>query len=211
MSALDARTAYELWAPSYHNETAVSHLENMLVGALTPHGRTLDVGCGIARRLPTRDSVGADLSFNMLRHARHPAHLACADVRALPFADASFDVVWCRLVLGHLPDLSIAYHELARVARGTIIVTDFHPSAAQAGHERTFRDADNNLHSVEHYIHDLDAHASAALRSGLRIGEQRDGCVGPDVQPFYDTASRSDMYHAQIGLPLVLAVKLERV
>jgi malonyl-CoA O-methyltransferase len=211
MSALNARDAYDLWAPSYHNETAVSHLENMLVGGMTPPGRTLDVGCGSARRLPTDDSVGADLSFNMLRHARASARLICADARALPFADASFDVVWCRLVLGHLPDLSLAYHELARVARRTVIVTDFHPSAAQAGHERTFRDAGNNLHAIEHYIHDVGAHASAALRSGLRIGEQRDGCVGPDVQPFYDAANRSDMYHAQIGLPLVLAMRLERV
>ncbi|HEX6908925.1 MAG TPA: class I SAM-dependent methyltransferase, partial [Longimicrobium sp.] len=145
---LAPREAYRLWAPVYEGETAVSFVDDRLVGALTPPlrgRRLLDAGCGTGRRL--RDAgdaalvAGADLTPEMLACGRRadgpaPALLAAADVRALPFAARAFDVVWCRLVVGHLPTLHQAYGELARVCRpgGTVIVTDFHPEAARAGH-----------------------------------------------------------------------------
>ena len=43
-------------------------------------------------------AVGIDLSPEMLAEADAEAALAVADVRAIPIAPDSFDVVWCRLV-----------------------------------------------------------------------------------------------------------------
>lgn len=138
--------------------------------------------------------------------------LAAADVRALPFASAAFDVVWCRLVIGHLPSVDAVYAELARVCRpgGTVIVTDFHPEAALAGHTRAFRDASGHLHHVEHHIHLPEDHRRAASAAGLDLAEVRDGAVGPELRPFYERAGRLDRYEADAGLPIVLALAFRR-
>lgn len=60
--------------------------------------RVLDVPCGWARHAALFaeagfDVVGADLSPALLAHAPVPLPRVAADVRALPFADASFDAV----------------------------------------------------------------------------------------------------------------------
>lgn len=118
MTALAARDGYRLWAPHYAAETAVSALEHDLVASLgvaTAGRRLLDVGCGTARRLRDADAasrVGVDVTPEMLAQATVDGPpLAAADVCALPFVDAAFDVVWCRLVIGHVRALAAAYAE----------------------------------------------------------------------------------------------------
>jgi malonyl-CoA O-methyltransferase len=221
MSVLTAARGYALWAPTYAAETVVSALERAAVDSLdTPLAgrRLLDVGCGIARRLaPARDAgallvAGVDLTPEMLAQAIGEPLLAAADVRALPAADASFDVVWCRLVLGHLAALDAAYAELARVcaAGGDVVVTDFHADAAAAGHRRTFRDARGDVHQVEHHVHAPGAHRAAAERAGLAVQAIRDLVVDDSVRDYYERAGRLDVFERQRGLALVLALHLVR-
>ncbi len=119
MTMLDPREAYRLWAPSYAAETAISALDEELAATLLhglPCTRLLDAGCGIGRRLKDAPglAIGVDASPEMLLAGGGPM-LAAADVCALPFASGAFDMVWCRLVLGHSADPVPAYHELARV------------------------------------------------------------------------------------------------
>lgn len=221
MSVLPAARGYALWAPTYAAETAVSALEALVVDAFDVPlrgRRVLDVGCGIARRLScARDegaaiAVGVDLTPGMLAQASDESLLAAADVLALPAAGGSFDVVWCRLVLGHLDVLESAYAELARVCApgGHVIVSDFHPTAAAAGHRRTFRDARGELHELEHHVHAVADHRAAAERAGLSLREHRDGVVSDTVRGFYERAGRLDAYERQRGLPLVLALLFVR-
>jgi malonyl-CoA O-methyltransferase len=221
---LPPRAAYRLWAPSYEAETAISHLDDRLVAALTPPLgglRLLDAGCGTGRRLRAAHgaalAAGADLTWEMLA-AGAPADdgpgalLAAADVRALPFASSSFDVVWCRLVVGHLPDPVPAYAELARVCApgGTVVVTDFHPDAARAGHTRSFRGPDGALHDVEHHVHALDDHAAAARAAGLTLAERRDGTIDDELEGFFARAGAMGRYAADYGLAVVLALSFRR-
>jgi ubiquinone/menaquinone biosynthesis C-methylase UbiE len=98
--------------------------------------RVLDLGCGgglTTTCLVQRGAivVGVDLSYASLRvascHARghgHPkAVFACGQAESLPFADASFDVVWCTDVLEHLSDLPTAITQVARVLKpGALLV-----------------------------------------------------------------------------------------
>lgn len=222
-AVLDVREGYRRWAPTYAGETAISYLEDQLVRDLTPPlvGKTLlDAGCGTGRRLvdagATR-AVGVDLSPEMLAQGvgldirRPELRTLVGDVRDLRLPDVAFDVVWCRLVMGHLPECERAYRELARVAAAdaTIVVTDFHPAAVAAGHRRTFRDA-GGVHELEHYVHDLDAHREAAARARLSLVDWREARIGPAARPFYAEAGKLDLYERHLDLPVVLAAVFRR-
>jgi malonyl-CoA O-methyltransferase len=216
---LAAREGYRLWAPSYAQETVASRLDDLLVAALTPPlagQRLLDAGCGTGRRLRDCDAataVGVDLSPEMLDaglgHNFDDGRIQTmvGDVRDLPLADRAFDIVWCRLVIGHLPALDRAYAELARVADAgaAVIVTDFHPDAIAAGHKRTFRSG-SEVHELEHHVHDVAAHVAAAGAVGLVLIEQRDAKVGVESWELYLRASRPTAFFEHVGLPLVLGL-----
>jgi ubiquinone/menaquinone biosynthesis C-methylase UbiE len=89
-------------------EDTFAPYEAALVAVDPPPSRALDLGTGtgygaftLARRFPSAEIVGADLSDRMLAQARGntPADLGervrfeQADASALPYADASFDLV----------------------------------------------------------------------------------------------------------------------
>jgi len=82
----------------------------------------LDVATGgghVARRLRERGAAVVTVD---------PAPGMGADVIAraedLPFADASFDAVACRVAAHHFHDVLAALKEMARVARGRVVVCD---------------------------------------------------------------------------------------
>jgi malonyl-CoA O-methyltransferase len=218
MSALAPREAYRLWAPSYGAENAITHLEQRLVRELgpSPAGLSLlDAGCGTGRRLVGTGAalaVGVDLCPEMLAEGRRNAALAEAeliegDLRALPLADAAFDLVWCRLVIGHLAELPDAYAELARVAApgASVVVTDFHGAAYAAGHRRSFRYR-GEVHEAVHHVHSAEAQIEAARRAGLRQRACAEAVIGPEVRRFYEQAGREASYREHRGLPVVLAL-----
>lgn len=222
MSALPAREGYRLWAPTYDTENAISRLEDALVREMTPplaDLRLLDAGCGTGRRLRgcgARSAVGVDLSPEMIAAGCSdlPPHVRTmvGDVRALPLADAAFDLVWCRLVIGHLADCEAVYRELARVVTsdGQVVVTDFHPAAHAAGHRRTFRNG-AEIVEVEHHLHSPDSHREAAEAAGLELNGLREAAIGPEVRPFYERAGRIALYEQHRGLPVVLALSFAKV
>ncbi len=215
---LSAREGYRRWAPHYAQETAISFLEAQLVEAVAPPAagkRLLDAGCGTGRRLidcGAAQAVGVDLSPEMLEAGigigpshQHP-HLRSmvGDLRALPLEDGGFDIVWCRLAIGHLPEYAQAYAELSRVAApgATVIVSDFHEAAHRAGHRRSFRDA-QGVHEIEHYLHTASQQQDAARIAGLEPIGQHEAVIGPDALPFYEKAGRAALYREHEGLPVV--------
>ena len=82
-----------------------------LVTRLPPRARVLDAGCGagvpIAQQLATRARVvGVDFAEVQLSLAKHHVPTGvwvCADLAALPFADASFDAVCSYYAVIHIP------------------------------------------------------------------------------------------------------------
>lgn len=95
--------------------------------------RVLDVGCGsadltsllagCARRVM---AVGVDLKLAHLREAPPSVRPVVADVRALPFASRSFDVVAASLFLHHFDDgeLEDVIRALFALARRALVVND---------------------------------------------------------------------------------------
>ena len=218
-----ASEAYRMWAPTYADETAISYLEDKLVGSMTPalNGlRLLDAGCGTGRRLRNAGAavaVGLEPSQEMMaagvghQDVSMPIDIVEGDVRNMPLPSRSFDVIWCRLVLGHLAAIRTAYRELARVADrgGLVIVSDFHPTAIEAGHRRTFR-ADSEVIELEHHVHRADDHIAAARAAGLGVREIREIAISSDVRCFYERAGRLDAFPNDFGLPVVLALSFRR-
>jgi SAM-dependent methyltransferase len=209
--------AYRLWAPTYADETAISMLENELAAELSPSvsgRRLLDAGCGTGRRFAGQRAalaIGVDRCAEMLMAGGQP-RVAVADVCALPFASDFFDLIWCRLVLGHISDPLPVYRELARVCRpgGSLFVSDFHADAVAAGHLRSFRDGSGVLYAVEHHVHDATLHVGIAREAGFAASAQQDARIGTRVRPFYIRAGREAAYSEHCGLPVVAAFLFER-
>jgi malonyl-CoA O-methyltransferase len=128
----------------------------------------------------------------------------------MPFTSDRFDMVWCRLVLGHLPDPCAAYLELARVCMpgGYVFITDFHPDAVAAGHRRTFNDQTGLVHDIEHYVH--NNHMDLAVKAGLSVVAHCDGTVGPSIRGFYVRGVGLKAYKRDLGLKLVAAFLFRR-
>jgi len=105
-------------------------------------GRCLDVGCGggdvtvaLAARASQGSVLGTDLDDTQLDLARSEAHAAglanveyrVADVMTPPTADdlGTYDVVYIRFVLTHLPDPAVAVaNATARLAPGGVLIVE---------------------------------------------------------------------------------------
>jgi 2-polyprenyl-3-methyl-5-hydroxy-6-metoxy-1,4-benzoquinol methylase len=111
-----------------------------VLAAELPCERLLDAGCGDGRYLAAlatlrgrpRGIVGSDIAERILATARRAteqagvqADLVQANLEALPFEDASFDLVLCAQVIEHLLDPSAGIRELARVTcpGGRVVVS----------------------------------------------------------------------------------------
>lgn len=107
------------------------------LGVPERHGRALDFGCGVGRlSLPLAERfeslVGIDIAAPMIEAARaRAAEAGVTNAEFLvdgetPEEPASFDLVYCALVLQHQPSADAALHLLERlaalVARGGVLV-----------------------------------------------------------------------------------------
>ena len=205
---LGVREACRLWASTYATETVTCSLDEELARTMLrglPQTRLLDAGCGIGRRIQNiPNAIGMDLIPGTLAAGR--AHnVVIGDIRAMPFESNCFDMIWCRLVLGYLPDLLLAYGEIFRVCRpgGYVFITDFHPDAAAAGHLRTLTDEEGTVHAIEHFVH--GDHVQLAVDAGLSFVAHCDGAVGPSVRDFYIRGLGLKAYKRDVSLKLVVA------
>ena len=136
MSARSLRAAYGAWAPIYDAMVAgfSAPLRQRSLAPIRGEGpsRVLLVGAGTGLDLPyiPKDcvTVGLDLTHGMLLRARRKgaALLVEGDCEALPFPDASFDIVVLHLILAVTAHAAAALREAARVLRpgGRILVLD---------------------------------------------------------------------------------------
>ncbi len=135
MAATYAEHAADSVYNAHYDRPAVLELVGDVAGA-----RVLDAGCGpglYADELVRRraDVVGVDASAAMVDLARarlgDRAEIIHTDLsEALPFADETFDVILCALVIHHLEDRAACLREFFRVLKpgGRAVVSTQHPT-----------------------------------------------------------------------------------
>jgi ubiquinone/menaquinone biosynthesis C-methylase UbiE len=130
------------WSFTLEGKARVERSEQTLEDiGVVPELRALEVGCGsgvmleaAARRATPGKLHAVDIQPEMVRRARarladgelHAVEIATADAVALPYADATFDLVYMVTVFGELPDQGRALAEIRRVLRagGVLAVTE---------------------------------------------------------------------------------------
>ena len=135
VSAAQAEAYEERFVPALFRQWVEPVLQAAAVGR---GDRILDVACGTgvvaraaAERIGPEGTVtGVDLNAAMLAVARRVApnlDWRQGDVAALPFPDASFDVVVCQAAIFFFPDPTGALREMRRVTRpgGRVVVHAF--------------------------------------------------------------------------------------
>jgi ubiquinone/menaquinone biosynthesis C-methylase UbiE len=120
---------------------------------------------GVARQKSARAGLGIDYRV--------------ATIEALPFADASSDVVLSSLMMHHLPDdlKSLGLREVRRVLKpdGRLLIVDF-----KRGSGLLHRPAVAMLihHDLSHGVQDLTPVVSAAGFTGVQSGDTRFRTLG---------------------------------
>jgi ubiquinone/menaquinone biosynthesis C-methylase UbiE len=138
-SRLDNRAYYDDFAGWYERERHLPYhrmLDDLEVELVQRYARdkdVLEVGCGTGLILDrvskfARTAHGIDLSRGMLAHAaKRGLTVAQASATHLPLADASVDVAYSFKVLAHIPDITTAMREMARVVRpGGWVLAEFY-------------------------------------------------------------------------------------
>jgi ubiquinone/menaquinone biosynthesis C-methylase UbiE len=139
MSRLDNRSYYDDFAGWYERERHLPYhrmLDDLEVELVQRYGEgkdLLEVGCGTGLILHrtaafARSAIGIDLSGGMLaKAAARGLSVAQASATALPIETASVDVAYSFKVLAHIPDITTAMSEMARVVRpGGWVLAEFY-------------------------------------------------------------------------------------
>jgi len=139
VSRLDNRAYYDDFAGWYERERHLPYhrmLDDLEVEIVERYGKdrdVLEVGCGTGLILDrvndfARSAVGIDLSAGMLeRAAARGLAVAQASATDLPVASESVDVAYSFKVLAHIPDITGAMREMARVVRpGGHVIAEFY-------------------------------------------------------------------------------------
>lgn len=206
--------------PRLFGPMAVQFLRHV---ALVPGQRVLDVACGTgvvtrlaaSRVAPSGAVTGLDLNADMLAVAEaqsvpQPARVDWrqGDAAALPFPEASFDVVLCQQALQFFPDRVLALREMRRVVvpGGMVALCVFGaPSAYNAAlAEGLFRHADDRVGKRSLAPFALaDAAGLRALveESGLREIEMRAAAMMRRVEP-----TQEWLLQDSAGLPYAAAL-----
>ena len=111
-----------------------AELFSAIADHLHPGGTFLDIGCGDRDQAAAAEHYG--LQYVGVDDSSHRADIL-ADAHTLPFADASFDIVFSYAVLEHLYNPFLAVREMARVMNpGGVLVTTV--SQGEPFHESYF-------------------------------------------------------------------------
>ena len=223
---MDVESGYRLWADTYDDlHNPLISVEEPIIRRMVesiPPGRALDAACGTGRYARFMSERGhkvsaVDMTPAMLDRARAnapDAEFKVGTLEALPFPDRTFDLVMCGLALTHLPEISRAIADMARVLKpgGAAIIADHHPMAGFLGGSAIFQDKDRFYRNVKSYVHPHSEYIASFVPAHLEIQE----CHEPEMTeeqaakgPLYAIAPKAFLKGA-VGMPMALIWRVTR-
>ncbi|MFJ8475283.1 class I SAM-dependent methyltransferase [Kitasatospora sp. NPDC094011] len=210
---------YAEWAQRYDSlpSSFIQVEEPVLHGLLDglPAGVALDAACGTGRQTAAllargHRTIGVDQSPEMIAQARERAPQAefrTGQLEALPLDDDSVDLAVCSMAFTHLPELTKAVAELARVVRpgGRVVVSDMHPFVIALQGQCIFVRGPGRLGFVRNHLHLPSAYLNAFAAAGLQVRSCHEPVFNGSLAPggyeeFIADAARA----AWDGLPLMV-------
>jgi SAM-dependent methyltransferase len=194
IGAGEGRTALDIGAGRGIASYALAR-DGWKVTALEPDPSPL-VGAAAIRQLAA--STGVDIQVEQTLSER------------LPFADATFDLVYGRAVLHHIGDLPAACREFARVLKpgGRVLAVREHVISREEDRERFF-----DLHPLHHRYGGENAYQVHVYRDALaQAGLQVEASLGPletaiNYAPHSEASLKSEIA-AQVGARVSLGKPL---
>lgn len=219
LEVVPTQAGYDRWAELYDEEDnplillEEQHL-NSLAGDVTGLA-VVDIGCGTGRHATRLAVAGArvtavDFSEAMLHRARmKPGAEAICFVRhdlaqPLPLASATFDRVFCCLVLDHIAELAPFFLELRRLChpQGSVIISVMHPAMSLRGVQARFIDPGSGRRiSPASHQHRMSDYLMAAVRAGLRLE------LASEYPADAALAAQSPRAGKYLGWPMLLLLK----
>jgi malonyl-CoA O-methyltransferase len=213
---MNVRDAYRLWSASYDADpNPILALERRVIsermGSVTGQC-LLDIGTGTGywlayARARGAHAFGIDLSEEMLSEAAKKDRLRGCLIRAnmnrLPVRQAVADIAICSMAIGYIADIRNLFRELARVSQ-SVIVSDLHPGAAEAGWQRGFETTDGRF-QLEHFIHTAAQLDEAASASGFHSDWRSVAYLGELEREVFVRAGRENSFAAACRVPALLA------
>jgi len=211
MKIIPTRAGYDRWAEFYdQDDNPLILLEERHIEGLAGNvaGMSVaDIGCGTGRHAVRFAAAGArvtavDFSDVMLERARSkPGGEAVTFVRhdltqSFPLATATFDRVFCCLVLEHIGDLRSFFHELRRLCRreAYVIISVMHPAMSLRGVQARFIEpASGQRISLASHAHQISDYLTAAIAADLllehiseHIGDRALAAASPRATKYID-------------------------
>lgn len=186
---MDNQQAYNQWSQTY--DTVENKTRDLEAAALRESidGDGLDIleiGCGTGKnteflQTKAKHLIGADFSAEMLVKAREKITSANVEFRRLDlreswnFADGSFDLITCSLVLEHIENTDFVFAEARRVLRenGRFYFGELHPFKQYSGTKARF-ETGSGVFELECFIHHVSDFFNAASKNGFEIVELKE-------------------------------------
>ena len=166
----------------------------------------LEIGCGTGKNTVFLAQIGqnvraVDFSQGMIEKAKQKVQadnvrFAMMDItRPWEFADRSFDLIVCNLVLEHIENLAPIFREAARTLRpmGRFFVNELHPFRQYDGKKARFYRNEETI-EVDAFVYHISDFFHAAIDNGL---------VLIDLNEYWHEADQKE-------LPRVLSLVFER-
>jgi phosphoethanolamine N-methyltransferase len=192
-----------VWGPGYLSPGGPDEVDRVIAGLELAGKTALDIGCGtggitlhVARKLKLAHITGFDVEAPVIeaaqQRARDEGMAHCTDfVQApsgrLPFADASFDLVFSKDALIHVADKETLFADIFRVLRpgGVFAASDW-----LIGHDGVPTPA------MQDYL------AAEGLSFGMASARRYQSAMAQAGFVDVQTTSRNAWYHAQAAMEL---------